>query len=111
MGGPYEGQSPPIALDDSAQCRPSDDTQLALRGAEQVQSLGFLRMLEQLISSGGDTDTIASIAGQIAGTVLGYSSLPVPLVERLPEREVVSNIAVKFIFDPTRTVRQSSWDG
>ena len=47
---------------------------LALRGAEQVQSLGFPGMLEQLISSGGDTDTIASIAGQIAGTVLGYEA-------------------------------------
>ena len=53
-------------------------------------------MLEQLISSGGDTDTIASIAGQIAGTVLGYEALPMPLVERLPERELVNSIAVKF---------------
>ena len=69
---------------------------LALRGAEQVQSLGFPGMLEQLISSGGDTDTIASIAGQIAGTVLGYEALPMPLVERLPERELVNSIAVKF---------------
>ena len=69
---------------------------LALRGAEEVQSLGFRGMLEQLISSGGDTDTIASMAGQIAGTVFGYKALPVLLVERLPEREVVSNIAVKF---------------
>ena len=69
---------------------------LALHGAEQVRSLGFQGLLEQLVATGGDTDTIASIAGQIAGAVLGYEALPSPLVEHLAECEMVCRIADKF---------------
>jgi ADP-ribosylglycohydrolase len=38
------------------------------------------------IGVGGDTDTMAAIAGAISGARLGPSALPAPLVERLNDR-------------------------
>jgi ADP-ribosyl-[dinitrogen reductase] hydrolase len=49
---------------------------LALFAARRVGGLGFARMLEQLGAAGGDTDTNASIACQVAGAALGLSGLP-----------------------------------
>ncbi len=69
---------------------------LAIFGASQVRSLGFAGMLEQLISAGGDTDTIASMAGQISGTLLGYSSLPDELLSQLPEIEMIDEVVQEF---------------
>jgi ADP-ribosylglycohydrolase len=53
-------------------------------------------MLEQVIAAGGDTDTNASIACQVAGTALGLSGLPEELVARLPEAEFVLGTARAF---------------
>src|SRR5439155_10796326 len=61
-----------------------DSVPLALYGAERARSLGFKALMEELISIGGDTDTIASIAGQVAGTLLGREALPEPLLRRVP---------------------------
>jgi ADP-ribosylglycohydrolase len=36
-----------------------------------------------VINCGGDTDTNASIAGQIMGTILGYKKLPKNLITQL----------------------------
>ncbi len=66
---------------------------LAIYGAQQVATFGFVQMLRELISAGGDTDTIASMAGQIAGTLLGQSGLPSDLIARLPEQEFIVSIA------------------
>ena len=44
---------------------------LALAAASRVLELGLENMFRQLIDIGGDTDTNCSIAGQIAGTLLG----------------------------------------
>jgi ADP-ribosylglycohydrolase len=38
------------------------------------------------IRVGGDTDTMAAIAGAVSGARLGLAALPVPLVERLNDR-------------------------
>src|SRR5262249_44730523 len=38
---------------------------LAILGASRAAGLGFTRVLEELVMCGGDTDTIASMAGQI----------------------------------------------
>jgi ADP-ribosylglycohydrolase len=46
-------------------------------------------MLSELAEVGGDTDTIGSIAGQVAGSHLGYSRLPAELRELPPVREVL----------------------
>ena len=41
------------------------------------------RMFEEIINSGGDTDTNSSIAGQIAGTLIGLKNIPYQLLEKL----------------------------
>ena len=69
---------------------------LALFAAEQVARLGFAGMLEQVIAAGGDTDTNASLAGQVAGTALGFRGLPPELLGKLPQAELVLGIARAF---------------
>ena len=56
---------------------------LALFAASRAKEIGIVAMFENLIAAGGDTDTNASIAGQVAGTVAGTMGLPVELVHRL----------------------------
>lgn len=74
----------------------ADTVGLALFGSSLLESIGFAGMLEQLIGCGGDTDTIASIAGQVAGARLGLSGLPSDLVERVPDLELVLSVASRF---------------
>jgi ADP-ribosylglycohydrolase len=69
---------------------------VALFAASQLTGLGFAGILEQLIAAGGDTDSNASLAGQIAGTTLGFDRLPGELLERLPGSEMVLRIARDF---------------
>src|SRR5262249_14187135 len=69
---------------------------LAICGAQRVRLLGFKGMLEELVSSGGDTDTIASIAGQIAGALIGNDGLPTEMRSRLPEKDLILRIANEF---------------
>ena len=69
---------------------------LVLFAVEQIHKLGFEKLLEELISVGGDTDTIASIAGQILGTLIGYENLPSEMIARVPEFEVILSTATKF---------------
>lgn len=69
---------------------------LALFGAGRIRQLGFKTMLTELISCGGDTDTIASIAGQIAGAFLGERNLPSDLIDRLPEKQMLLLIGNQF---------------
>lgn len=69
---------------------------LALYGAQQIGRLGFKGVLKELISAGGDTDTNASIAGQVSGAYLGKGALPSEMLEKLPENNLVKLIAGKF---------------
>lgn len=69
---------------------------LALCGADRVKRLGFKAMQTELISSGGDTDTIASMAGQVAGALIGATQLPNEMVCRLPDRQLIENVAKDF---------------
>jgi ADP-ribosyl-[dinitrogen reductase] hydrolase len=87
-----------IPISEVAQCFGNsgyvvESVPLAIYGAHQITVLGFEQMIRALISTGGDTDTIASIAGQIAGTLLGQSQLPSTMIERLPQRELIERIA------------------
>lgn len=74
----------------------AESVPLALLAAQRVSTTGFQGMLEQVIEAGGDTDTNASIAGQIAGAELGWSELPPDLRARIPQTEVVLGIAERF---------------
>jgi ADP-ribosylglycohydrolase len=69
---------------------------LALYGAQRVSLVGFEGLMRELISVGGDTDTIASIAGQVAGTFLGERGLPRHLVAQLQELDFIVSLANQF---------------
>jgi ADP-ribosylglycohydrolase len=69
---------------------------VALAAAWQMAMSSFRSALEELVRIGGDTDTIASIAGQVAGARLGLAGLPSDLVSAVPERELVSDVARRF---------------
>jgi ADP-ribosylglycohydrolase len=56
---------------------------LAIFDVRQADKLGFASMLEQIIAVGGDTDSNASIAGQLVGVRLGSNGLPADLIRRL----------------------------
>lgn len=82
---------------------------LAIYAACTVHDIGFEAMLRQLIKAGGDTDTTCSIAGQIAGAAIGMGALPKRLVDRLPDRDLVTRVAGEFA---ARTAaRQSTTTG
>ena len=68
----------------------------ALYGAQRISSVGFEDLMRELISAGGDTDTIASIAGQVGGTFLGRKQLPPHLVTRLDEFDFIEDVANRF---------------
>lgn len=69
---------------------------LALCGASRVRILDFKTVLIELITSGGDTDTTASIAGQVAGALIGRNRLPDEMIARMPQRDWVERIAGDF---------------
>lgn len=69
---------------------------LALYAAGQVGRLGFVGVLEAVIAAGGDTDTNASIACQVAGASLGLGGIPAELVNCLPGAESVLKAAGAF---------------
>ena len=62
-------------------------------GASRLPTLGFRTVLEELIMIGGDTDTIASMAGQIMGCVLGRDRIPEDLVVRVPRYDHIIQLA------------------
>ncbi|NVO85406.1 ADP-ribosylglycohydrolase family protein [Hymenobacter terrestris] len=64
-----------------------DSVPFALFCAAQVPHLGLTETLAAIIAAGGDTDTNASLAGQIAGTLLGPHNLPPELLRKLARVE------------------------
>jgi ADP-ribosylglycohydrolase len=84
---------------------------LALLAARQVGRLGFAGMLEQVIAAGGDTDTNAALACQVAGTALGFVGLPSELLGSLPQAELVLGIARAFAENvASRSEPDGGWD-
>jgi len=69
---------------------------LALYAAQQIPILGFGTLMHELICAGGDTDTTASMAGQIAGTFLGEKELPRHLLIQLHEFSFIEDVAHQF---------------
>ena len=66
---------------------------LALVGAAQVRKAGLQGTLESLVRCGGDTDTVASMAGQVMGALLGAEQLPGDLILRVCEQDLIRGIA------------------
>lgn len=69
-----------------------DSVPLSISAASRVQELGLEKMFSQLIKIGGDTDTNCSIAGQIAGTLIGKQNIPTKFLSKLaqlPEYEQI----------------------
>ncbi len=69
---------------------------LAILGAGYVKQYGFQTIIEKLIHPGGDTDTIASIAGQIAGALIGKSNLPDNMINLLPCMDLIESTLKNF---------------
>jgi len=52
-----------------------------------------LRSIQFAISLGGDTDTIASMAGSISGAHLGYEAIPKELLRHCEAPEKILKVA------------------
>lgn len=59
-------------------------------------SLETTDIIESAVNCGGDTDTIASMAGQIAGAIRGADGAIVSLVEKLDDRDSIQRIVGTF---------------
>ena len=76
----------------------------AIYSATQVLKIGMSEMFREIIQAGGDTDTNASIAGQIAGTLMGIENIPKSLTDRIKEikeyawiKEIINRTVLKII--------------
>ena len=79
---------------------------LAIAAANKVHEIGIEEMYTQLLEVGGDTDTNCSIAGQIAGTLIGEKAIPLNLIAKLKdlqEYEWIETILNRFI-------KQENWE-
>ena len=74
----------------------AESVPLALRGASRIRSLDFKTVLLELIACGGDTDTNASIAGQVAGALIGRGRLPEEMIAMTPDSAAVEAVAIAF---------------
>jgi ADP-ribosylglycohydrolase len=73
-----------------------DSVPLALYAASSIADLTLRSVLQGSIEAGGDTDTIASMAGQIAGAWIGASQIPRDMIEPLPNASEIVRIANEF---------------
>ena len=73
-----------------------DSVPLALYAASSIANLTLGAVLQGAIEAGGDTDTIASMAGQIAGAWIGASQIPRNMIELLPNVRDIERIASEF---------------
>lgn len=71
-----------------------DSVPLAVLAA--IQSTDLLATIRQIVSCGGDTDTIASMYGQIYGASRGTQALPAEVVEHIDEYALVRDTAKQF---------------
>jgi ADP-ribosylglycohydrolase len=73
-----------------------DTVPLALYCAQFIVAQSLPQVLAQTIAAGGDTDTIASIAGQIAGCVTGATGVPREHFAQVIGGEEVRRVAEQF---------------
>jgi hypothetical protein len=90
---PADGRARANNLLRAALVFPSQFVEIRQRNA---QSHPFEDLLRGAIVAGGDTDTIGSIVGQIAGAALGLSGLPPELIVRLRALAQLRTVAAAF---------------
>ena len=73
----------------------------AIFAASQILKLGITNMFQTIIDLGGDTDTNSSMAGQIAGTLIGLENIPDELLSQLKTLDEFKWI--REIIDKTKT--------
>jgi ADP-ribosylglycohydrolase len=73
-----------------------DSVPLAIMAASALPNVGVARALQSAVECGGDTDTIASMAGQIIGAAVGQRAIPRELVALLPDLESITATARAF---------------
>lgn len=69
---------------------------LALYAAGTMEHLSFDVLLRNVIEAGGDTDTIASMTGQLAGAWLGAAGISRSLIESLSGADEIERVVNEF---------------
>jgi len=69
---------------------------LALYASRSINKLPLDVVLLSAIEAGGDTDTVASMTGQIAGAWIGASQISREMIELLPDARNIERIANEF---------------
>jgi len=78
---------------------------LAIAAANKVSEIGIEGMFSSLVEIGGDTDTNCSIAGQIAGTLIGRKGIPHNLILKLKELDDFDWIQTTM----TKLIAKENW--
>lgn len=71
-----------------------DSVPLAILSA--VESKSLLDSIQAIVEFGGDTDTTSSMYGHLYGAIHGAACLPMNIVERIDEYELVSQTAIEL---------------
>lgn len=82
-----------------------DSVPLALFAARLIETQPFDKLLITVIEAGGDTDTNASLAGQLAGACLGAAKIPHHRLELLRDKTNIQKTANEF----ANTISDQSW--
>jgi len=61
-----------------------------------IESDSLLDSIKSIVEFGGDTDTIASMFGNVFGAIYGLSVLPMETVKQIDEFELISAMAAKL---------------
>ena len=73
-----------------------DAVPFAIYAARSIERVSFDTLLRDVIEAGGDTDTIASMTGQIAGAWLGASGLPQDVIQSLSNAAEIDRVVDQF---------------
>jgi ADP-ribosylglycohydrolase len=74
----------------------AESVPLALFAAQRIGRNEFEQVVQDAIEAGGDTDTIGSTTGQVAGAWAGLGRIPEELVQKLSDRGAIIQTARAF---------------
>lgn len=93
---PLKRPAPEIAQRFGATGHVVDTVPLALYCAQSIASEPLANVLARTVSLGGDSDTIASITGQLSGTVVGLTGVPLNLLADVSGGDELRMISKEF---------------